>query len=158
MSNLWSSDRPEFLERLASLAGGSTYRTPTAGRGTKQDQLPDEHAIATALSFARRGPDDIGPDVAYCWALQSDAYRERVTRKLAVALSCYTLRNIRPHLLALSCAAWDTMIHDRRGLGVPPPGVPPVPWDRGLLAAVGTLHRSAWDALAEADRRYHRAA
>ena len=158
MSALWSNDRPEFTERIASLAGGTTYRTPVAGRGTKQDQLPDEHAIATALSFARRGPEDIGPDVAYCWVLQSDAYRERVTRKLAVALSCYTLRNIRPHLLALSQIAWDTMIHDRTGLGAAPPGVPQVPWDRGLLAALGTLHTSAWDALAEAERRYHRAA
>src|SRR5690606_35377216 len=80
------------------------------------------------------------------------------SRKLAVALSCYTLRNIRPHLLALSQIAWDTMIHDRTGLGAAPPGVPQVPWDRGLLAALGTLHTSAWDALAEAERRYHRAA
>lgn len=158
MSTLWSNDRPEFLERLGSLAGKSTYRTPTAGKGTKIDQLPDEHAIAAALAFARRGREDIGPDVAYCWALQSDAYRERVTRKMAVALSCHELRSIRAHLLELSCIAWDTMIHDRTGLGVPPPGVPQVPWDRGLLAALGTLHTSAWDALAEAERRYHRAA
>lgn len=158
MSALWSSDRPEFTERIAALAGGTTYRTPVAGRGTKQDQLPDEHAIATALAFSRRGPDDIGPDVAYCWALQTDAYRERVTRKMAVALSCHTLRNIRPHLLELSCIAWDTMIHERKGLGTPPAGVSSVPWGRGLLAALDVMHRSAWDALAEAERRYHRAA
>lgn len=155
---LWSTDRPDFLERLAKLAGGTTYRTPGGSRSTDAPTLPDEHAIAAALSFARRGPDDIGPDVAYCWALQSDAYRRSVTRRLASAMRSHALRGMGPHLLLAADIAWDAMIHDKPGGGRMPAGVLPESWHRALLAAIGTLHRSAWDSLAEAERRYHRAA
>ena len=48
--SLYSSDRPEFAERVARLAGQTTYRVPTEGRGTRTEQLPDAHAIATALA------------------------------------------------------------------------------------------------------------
>jgi len=152
-SDLWSSDRPEFSERLARLAGGTTFREPAGARGTKQDQLPDEHAVAAALAFARRGPDDIGPDVAYCWVLQSDAYRERVVRKLSVALRCHESRGAAGLRLAAAEAAWSAMIWDR---STPRPASGGREYDTLLLAAVGTLHRSAWDALAEAERRYSR--
>lgn len=164
-SILWSGDRPDFVERVAKLAGGTTYRTPTAGRGTNLDQLPDTHAIAAALSFARRGPDDIGPDVAYSWVLQSDAYREPVTRKLAVALNSGEVREearrggvsqTGAFRRAAAYAGWDAMIHDRRT--AQPVGVPNRLWDMLLLGAIGTLHASAWDSLAEAERAYHRAA
>src|SRR5690606_31516275 len=96
MTKLWSSDRPEFTERLAKLAGQTTYRTPNnGGTGKTADHLPDAHAIATALSFSRRGPDDVGPDVAYCWVLQTDAYRQKVVRKLSAALRCHEFRDAR---------------------------------------------------------------
>lgn len=157
-SLLWSTERADFVERVAKLAGGTTYRTPGAGRGTDLKALPDEHAIAAALAYARQGPNDIGPDVAYCWVLASDAYRERTTRLLAVALVCHDLRKVRPHLLAAAEAAWDTLIHDRRGRGMAPAGADAVSWDRALLGAIGTLHSSAWDALARAERKYGRAA
>lgn len=157
---LWTSDRPEFLERLAKLAGGTTYRTPTAGRGTKLDQLPDAHAIATALAFARRRnePDDIGPDVAYCWALGVDAYKAKVTRRLAIALRCHELRSVAKHRLLAAELAWDAMVHNRRASADMPADCDPRVWSRMLLAAVGTLQNSAWDALAAAERAYHRAA
>lgn len=157
-NSLWSTDRAEFAERVAKLAGGTTYRTPAAGRGTDIKPLPDEHAIAAALAYAKRGPQDIGPDVAYCWVLGTDAYRSKVTRQLAGALRCHNLRHVRAHLLAAAEAAWDTVVHDRRGAGSPPAGADPKGWDRALLAAIGTLHQSAWDSLAEAERRYSRAA
>jgi len=157
-NSLYSTDRADFVERVAKLAGGTTYRTPGAGRGTDIKALPDEHAIAAALAYARRGPQDIGPDVAYCWVLESDAYRERVTRQLAIALRCHNLRHVRGHLLAAAEAAWDTLVHNRRGGGKPPADADAKGWDRALLAAIGVLHQSAWDALAEAERRYSRAA
>lgn len=148
------SDRPEFVERVAKLAGGTTYRVPVEGRGTKVAQLPDAHAIAAALAFARRGAEDIGPDVAYCWVLRTDAYRERVTRKLSVALRCHELRGEDGHRLLAAQAAWDALIWDR---GSPRPATA-VKWDRMLLAAIGTLYNSAWDSLADAERAYTRAA
>lgn len=156
--SLYSSDRLEFAERVARLAGQTTYRVPTEGRGTKTEQLPDAHAIASALAFARRGDDDIGPDVAYCWVLQSNAYKQRVTRKLAIALRCHATRSHGRHRLAAAEIAWDAMIHDRRAGGQAPADMRPMDWDRLLLAAIGTLQTTAWDALAEAERRYCRAA
>lgn len=152
-SVLWDSERPGFIERVASLAGGTTYRVPTEGKGTKFDQLPGPHAIATALAFGRNGPDDIGPDVAYCWVLESDAYRQKVIRKLSVALQCHEFRSVATFRLTAAEAAWDAMIWNRASAR---PANAPAAYDRMLLAAVGTLERSAWDSLAEAEKRCYR--
>lgn len=158
--SLYSTDRPEFIERLAKLAGGTTYRTPVAGKGTKQDQLPDVHAIAAALAYARRldDPDDIGPDVAYCWAIQSDAYKAKVTRRLAIALRCHELRSVGQHRLVASEVAWEVLIHNRRPTVQAPADCNQRMWDRMLLAAIATLQNSAWDALADAERAYRKVA
>lgn len=149
---MWGSDRPEFMERVASLAGGTTYRTPGGGRSSG-DSMPAVHAVAAALAFARQGDDDIGPDVAYCWVLRSDAYRNTVVRKLAVALRCHELRSVAEHRLHAAEQAWGAMVHDRAGTR--PAGAPKA-YDQMLLAACGTLHESAWNALARAERAYHR--
>lgn len=158
--SLFSSERPEFLERVAALAGQSTFRTPSGGRCTKSEQLPDAHAIATALAFARRrdDPDDIGPDVAYCWATGTDAYRERVTRRLAIALRCHATRSHGAHRLAAAQRAWDSLVHSHRADDSPPREVSRHDWDRLLLAAVATLQSVAWEALADAERAYRRVA
>lgn len=158
MSNLlFSSDRPEFMERVAKLAGGTTYREPVGGHCTKQEHMPDSHAIAAALAFARRGQDDIGPDVAYCWVIQTDAYRQKVTRKLSVAMRCHELRGTGANRLAAANAAWDAMIHNRSGHSRPA-DIAELPWSKLLLAAIGTMYTSAWDTLADAERAYSRAA
>lgn len=160
MNQLYSAERPEFLERVASLAGQTTFRTPSGGRGTKMEQLPDAHAIATALAFARRrsDPDDIGPDVAYCWATGTDAYRERVTRRLAIALRCHATRSHGAHRLAAAQLAWDSLVHNARPSQKAPADVSRHDWDRLLLAAVATLQSVAWEALAHAERAYRRVA
>lgn len=153
---LWSTDRPEFVERVASLAGGTTYREPVAGRGTKVGQLPDPHAIAAALAYARNDRDDIGPDVAYCWVLQNDAYRQRTTRQLAILLRSPRTRTLAKHRLLASEVAWEVMIHNRRAKVEQPADVTPRDWDALLLAAIGMLQAAAWEALETAERCYHR--
>lgn len=154
MSALWSTDRPEFAERVAKLAGGTTFRTPDGG-GRGDDAMPDAHAIAAALAFAKRFPEDIGPDVAYCWVLQSDAYRQRVTRLLSIMLRSHRFRTMAQHRLAAAEAAWAVMIHGKRVTVDQPADLRPYDWDRLLLAAIAELHDSAWEALAEAEKRYH---
>jgi hypothetical protein len=154
-SALWSSERPEFVERVAKLAGGTTFRTPGGGHGTKQDQMPDTHAIAAALSFGRSGPEDVGPDVAYCWVLQSDAYRQKVVRMLAAALRCHEFRAVTTYRLVAAEAAWEAMVWNRSSAR---PSDAPRTYDRMLLTACGTLERAAWDALASAERAYRRPA
>lgn len=155
---LYSTDRPEFLERLAALAGGTTYRQPSGARSTSHDWLPDSHAIATALAYARKDRDDIGPDVAYCWALQSDAYRQRTVRRLAIMLRSPKTRTVAAHRLTAAEAAWTAMVHNRRAKVNQPADVRPDDWNRLILAAVTLLYQSAWDALADAERAYKRAA
>lgn len=150
-SVLWTDERPEFIERVAKLAGDTTYRTPSGGRGTKQDQLPDAHAIAAALAFGRNGPLDVGPDVAYCWVLQTDAYRNKVVRMLADALRCHEFRTVTALRLTAAEAAWSAMVWNRASSR---PASAGRAYDRMLMVACETLHRAAWDALSQAERAY----
>lgn len=152
---LWSGQRPEFIERVAALAGGTTYRVPTAGKGTRMDQLPDPHAIATALGFARCGPGDVGPDVAYCWVLQTDAYRHRTVPMLALGLRCRRFRSVAAYRLHAAGAAWDRIIWNRQ---TPRPADARPDYDLMELVACATLEESAWDALYRAERAYRRRA
>lgn len=152
---LWSTDRPEFVERVAALAGGTTYRLPVAGRGTKADQLPDAHAVAAALAYARTSPGDIGPDVAYCWALQTDVYRDRVLRQaLAMLPGKGRSAKVEGELMQALGAAWDAMIWDRPTRR--PADIPERAWSVALLFGIKVLHESAWDAVAAAERAYRR--
>lgn len=158
---LWSSDRPEFCERIAKLAGGTTYREPwAAGGGSSGDNLPDAHAIATALAYAKQGPDDIGPDVAYCLVLQNDSYRLRVVRLLAVAIGNMDgreIRHARQFASQAADAAWDAVIHLKGGHRRPLECAQQA-WDKMLLTAIATLHDKAWDAVSLAERKYRSAA
>ena len=151
MNLLYSTDRPEFLERVASLAGKTAYRVPEGARGTKQDQLPDAHAIAAALGFARRGAEDVGPDVAFCWILRCDSYRTNVIRILADQLQ-RSSKAPRSELVAAIGAAWDAMVWQKPTAR--PTNIPERAWDAIVLLACGILNNAAWDSLAEAERRY----
>lgn len=86
MSDVFSAERAGFAERLARLAGGTTWREPLEGYGTRSDNMPDTHAMAAALAFARTGPSDIGPDVAYAVICRRPAHRRRVVMELTAAL------------------------------------------------------------------------
>lgn len=153
MSGLWSTDRPAFIERVAKLAGGTTYRTPDSPRSAKSDCLPDSHAIATALSFSRKGFQDIGPDVAYCWALQNDSYRVKVTRTVCDAL-CSNGKITRDQVAVAVGWAWESMIHGRSPKGAQHPLVDKRAWDALVTLVAGILYNSAWDSLADAERSY----
>jgi hypothetical protein len=86
MSDEFSNARAGFLERIAKLAGGTTYRQPIGSFGASSDHLPDAHAIATAMAYARRGDTDIGPDIAVAIATGSTAHRTRIVMELSAAL------------------------------------------------------------------------
>ena len=147
------ADRNAFIERVAALTGQTTYRVPVGGRSTGGSHLPDAHAIAAALAFARRGPADIGPDVAFCWATGSDAYRVRVTVTLSQALRHHRFRHGRAHSLRAAQWAWHAMMHAESG---PRPVPAPRCWELMVLTCLSILESEAWDALREAERRYIR--
>lgn len=86
MSDTFSNERAGYAERLARLAGGTTWREPIGGYSTSADNMPDVHALAASLAFARQGPNDIGPDVAFAVICKKMTHRERVVMKLADAL------------------------------------------------------------------------
>ena len=152
--HLWGADAPAFAERVMRLAGQTTYRMPAAGRGgAALDMVPDAHAIAAALAYGRLGPEDIGPDVAYCWVLQSDAYRNPVVRRLALALRGNATRGLGRFTLAAAGVAWRVLVHGER-IAAPPQGVSARDWELLVWAALGTLHTAAWDALTRAERAY----
>lgn len=154
-AKLWSTDRPEFAERIAKLGGTSTFREPWGGSSGTADRMPDAHAVAAALAFARQGPEDIGPDVAYCWVLQTDAYRRKVTTMLAHALRSHHSRWRASERLSAAEAAWDAMVWER---STPKPAGASKDWDAMLLACCCVMHDAAWDSLAEAERVYRKTA
>lgn len=86
MTDAYSAERAGYAERLARLAGSTTWREPMEGHATRGDHLPDVHAMAASLAFARRGEADIGPDVALAVICRKMAHRRKVVTELAAAL------------------------------------------------------------------------
>lgn len=152
---LWSSDRPEFCERIAKLAGGTTFREPwAASGGDTSDKLPDAHAIATALAFARRGPQDIGPDVAYCLVLKSDTYKGKVSRKVmesSIPHNKRTTATVDVFLKGFVCA-WNTLIYEKPDKRPHYIGLPE--WEATVNFCLNLLYSSAWDSLSTAEKSY----
>ena len=99
-------ERPRFEERMARLCGESTYRMPVAGRSTQDKPIPAAHMIGAALAFARLGPNDIGPDVAYDLVTERTGHAARVCRILAEAMGRDRARAVRRNRGWLACACW----------------------------------------------------
>lgn len=92
MSDEFTHVRAGFAERVAKMAGGTTYREPVGSFGSSADHLPDAHAIAAAMAYARRGQTDIGPDIAVAIATGSIAHRTKIVMELSAALLASTGR------------------------------------------------------------------
>lgn len=150
MSDAYSAERAGYAERLARLAGGTTYREPMEGHATKSDNMPDVHAMAASLAFARRGEADIGPDVALAVILKEMTHREKVIFKLSKALlllSGFAGQRCAYYLPQISAACYR---HVCTGLPVEKPeGVPDRDWEILSSIAIGQL----WDAVAVTIRR-----
>lgn len=151
-ADIYSHDRATFRERIARLAGGTTYREPMEGHSTDPHRLTDLD-VAAALAFARQGASDIGPDVAYCMICQSDAYRPRIVRELALALAQsggYYLRTARPYLLSIADQAFSVTVW--QAPAARPEGCSERAYSALLLAGVATLHSAADDAIRRAEQ------
>lgn len=105
-----------FEERLQRLCGESTYRMPVEGAGSHggPPPIPAAHQFAMALSFARDGRDDFGPDVAYDIVTQRTGHAARVTNRLAEAMGSEggaLIRRNRPQLRIVAWAAYTWTVH-----------------------------------------------
>ncbi|TXH55157.1 MAG: hypothetical protein E6Q97_09395 [Desulfurellales bacterium] len=157
-NDIFTAEKAGFRERIASLIGGTTYREPVGGRSTDPNRMTDQD-VAAALAYARQGPDDIGPDIAYCIVCGSDWHRARITLKLADALLSaggYSLRKARPHVLTIADQAFQTVVWQRRVAR--PEGCGERAYSQLLLAGAHTLQTHADDAIRRAERAFRRAA
>lgn len=159
MSDTYSGIRAGFAERVAKMAGGTTYREPVGSSGTRADYMPDEHAIAAALAYARRGPGDIGPDVAVAIATGSTAHRTKIVMELSAALLAATGRvGERTANFLLSIAAHCYLDVVGQPSGKRPLGVSERDYQLLRSFGHGILWQAAESALNRAQKAYRQAA
>lgn len=150
-----SNERPGFAERAAKLAGRTTYREPVGGYGTSLGHMPDEHAIAAAFAYGRKGPNDIGPDIALSIITGTQAHRTRIVVELAAALLIQMPRVSRGEEDAVIEVAADCFLRVVAGTGSgKPEGMNSRAYES--LAALGDsiLFAAADDAISRARRAY----
>jgi len=150
---------PTFRERVHALAGHGTWREP-AGGSSEQRQIPTDHLIAAALSFGRRNPRDIGPDIAADMATGRPANYLRVCEWAGRAVASdrgAAARRAKPFAAHVAVSAYNALV---RGYSVPPApvGCRDDDWAELVLFACLLLEYAAEDALALAWRRHRRAA
>ena len=156
--DVFSAERAGFAERLARLTGGSTWRQPMGGYGSRTDMQPEAHALAQALSYARRGPNDIGPELVAAVVLSWPANRGRVVSELAALLlicAGHTGERCRDYLPIIAVRCYMSVT---TGIDLPevPQDMPEVePRDWMLLTGLGC--RALWDACEVTVRRAERA-
>jgi hypothetical protein len=155
----FTHDKPTFRERVYALAGHSTYREPTGGGTTHLRAIPTDHMIAAALSFGRRNPNDVGPDIAIDMATGIAGHYGRVCAALGRALSAdrsALVRRNRQHIGHVAMAAYSVVLG--RACPGAPDGVGEDDWGDLVAAGALVLERLAEDALALAARRARRVA
>lgn len=161
-SDTYSAERAGFAERLGRLAGETTYRVPVEGRSTRHASVPEPHALATALAYARRSRDDVGPDMAYDMVLGRATYRVRIVRSVAAAMMSYRGQGSRciarwPQWVNQAChIAYGELLGFRAVRG--PLAVPDDDWSMLVESAKRIMLILADDAVAHAERAYHCAA
>ena len=176
-------DPPTFHERLQRLLGSTTWREPMLGGGGRAG-LPAAHELAAALGMARQhvcaacgspstsrcghsagtrpDPADVGPDVAIDVLLRQTVHAGKVGRAVEAALaanrSSRACRRCRPYLRIIVWAAYVQVVHGYATPQLRPGEVSEADWDVLTQGAALTLERLAEDAVAEAGRRWRKAA
>jgi len=151
--------RPTFRERVLALAGHGTFREPASG-SSEQRQIPADHLIAAALSFGRRNPRDVGPDMAVDMATGRPANYLKCCEWAGRAIAGdrgAPARRAKPWAAHVAVSAYNALV---RGYSVPPApeGCRDDDWAELVLFACLLLEYAAEDALALAGRRHRRVA
>ena len=154
-SDTFSHARPDFAERLGKLSGqiAGLALTPHSGGGSPD--IPDAHALAAALAFARRGQRDIGPEIVAAIYCECDLWRPRITAELASALiqTDKVAQGLTPHLLEIARACYESVVHHQdRGA---PEHVSPHKYRWVWTLGTASLWNAASNTLAYAARAYH---
>jgi hypothetical protein len=149
---------PSLWERLARLAGQTTYREPVGGRTTRVGVIPVEHELCVALGWARDrdDPNDIGPDMAIDIATGVGRNMPGIVRQLANALDAgggrghRAVRRNRPYLRIVASDAYARLVYGHRY--EKPETMSFDDWDTLTDAAVAILERMADNAMSRAER------
>jgi hypothetical protein len=151
------ADRAGFLERLARLAGQSTYREPGGGGSPYSARMmTTENALALALSFARRDKRDVGPEMVYTIATAVPHQSARVISWLGARLlhdTGPTGRKCERQLILLSTHCYEMV-----GYGKPVTRLPsrlPVAWDKLRDIGIGWLWMAAESTVERAEYTLH---
>lgn len=155
----FDTSRPSFRERVYALAGRSTWREPTGGGTTHLRAIPADHMIAAALSFGRRSPGDVGPDIAIDMATGIAGHYGRVCAALGRALGAdrsRLVRRNRAHIGHVSMAAYSVVLG--RACPPAPDGIDEDEWRDLVAGGARVLEQLAEEALSLAARRARRAA
>lgn len=155
----FTHDKPTFRERVFALAGHSTWREPTGGGTSHLRAIPADHMIAAALSFGRRNPNDVGPDIAIDMATGIAGHYGRVCSAMGRALAGDRSALVRRHrhIIGHVAMAAYSVVMGRACPGAPD-GVEDEDWRDLVAAGACVLEQLAEDALALAARRARRAA
>jgi hypothetical protein len=155
----FTNDKPTFRERVFALAGHSTWREPTGGGTSHLRAIPADHMIAAALSFGRRNPKDVGPDIAMDMATGLAGHRRPVCAALGKAMAgdrSVLVRRNQGYIAHVALAAYWLVMG--QGLREAPDGIADDDWKDLVAAGALILETLAEDALALAARRNRRAA
>lgn len=153
------SDPRTFWERLSRICGESTYRLPVeAPGGSKVGQVPAAHALTQALSYARQGTQDVGPDIAFDMVCQTTTYAGRVVRTVAEAMCqdrARAVRRCRPWMRIVVWAAYATVVYNTRQDQLRPSEMTAQDWDLLTEAAERILLSLAEQAVTRAERAFY---
>ena len=151
---LFTHEKANFRERIAKLAGGTTYREPMGGRSTDPHRMTDQD-VAAALAYARMGPDDMGPDIAFCIVCGSEWHRARIIKRLAESLNHaggHWARKARAHLLTIADHSFRSVVWLERTAR--PEGCHPGAYGHLFLTGVIALQSLADEAIRRAERAF----
>lgn len=153
VEDVYSYERSSFCERIAALAGRTTYRVPVGGRSTAG--VMTEQDVAAALAYARRGASDIGPDIALAMVCQTPHRAEQViaaTTRQLLADGGHLIRGMRQMAPDIAQQAYRRVVW----MTPPTPAAGPAEWRwlRLWAGAAAWLAEQASGAVWRAERAY----
>lgn len=150
-----AGSRPTFRERISALQGaGGSWREPSTGHVARVKPIPAAHLAVGDLAMARRGSDDIGPDIAYDALTGRTGHARKVCLWLGREIArdrSQARRRCDAHigLIAVLAYRYEVM---REPFPPAPEGVRVDDWGSLLILAALVLEHAADDALALAER------
>lgn len=141
------TDSP-FLERLAIIAGQTTYREPIGGVGTKVSHIPQAHCLLVTLCGSRGSPWSPGPELCVTKVTGTEHKREQVVNWLETVF-CFgdPAATNRTKAREIAELAYDCMVYNK-----PSPPELPMHQRKAIDFGASLLSQSMDETLRRAER------